>query len=112
MKPRRPVHLCHAVGCPIAVPPRLLMCRRHWYSLPRDLRDAIWGTYRPGQEVDKNPSAAYVLAQMRAVNYVAVREGHMTSAEATARAMRAQRLADAEARRLAPTAAAEEGGAS
>ena len=26
----------------------LLMCRRHWYMVPKPLRDAIWQTYRDG----------------------------------------------------------------
>lgn len=35
-------------------------CRTHWYMLPKQLRDAIWRTYKPGQEVGMNPSASYV----------------------------------------------------
>ena len=35
-------------------------CREHWFRLPKRLRDRIWATYRPGQEVDKRPSAAYL----------------------------------------------------
>ena len=53
-------HRCHAVGCDVAVPPKMFMCRRHWYMLPKRMRDAIWATYRPGQERDKNPSAEYL----------------------------------------------------
>jgi hypothetical protein len=35
-------------------------CRRHWFSLPKRLRDRIWLTYRPGQEADMSPSMAYL----------------------------------------------------
>lgn len=35
-------------------------CRKHWFSLPKRLRDRIWETYRPGQEVNLTPSAEYL----------------------------------------------------
>lgn len=53
-------HLCHAHDCASAVPPRMLMCRHHWFSLPRAVRDAIWHEYRPGQERTKDPSDRYL----------------------------------------------------
>lgn len=37
-------------------------CRPHWFTLPKPLRDRIWATYRPGQEVTKTPSPAYLEA--------------------------------------------------
>lgn len=66
-------HECHAHGCNVAVPPSMFMCRRHWYSLRKPLRDAIWREYRPGQEDDKNPSARYMAIQRLAVAEVAFR---------------------------------------
>lgn len=58
-------HTCHWPGCPVEVPPKLWGCRPHWYALPVGLRSAIWKAYRPGQEIDKNPSREYVaVAQM------------------------------------------------
>jgi hypothetical protein len=66
-------HLCHADGCRIPVPPRMFMCRGHWYSLPKPLRDAIWATYRPGQEVRKDPSPEYLAAAQAAIGYLAAR---------------------------------------
>jgi len=53
-------HECHHPTCSLEVPPRLLACRPHWFSLPKRLRDAIWAAYRPGQETDKQPSTAYL----------------------------------------------------
>ena len=55
-------HTCHHPRCELEVPPRLLACRAHWFQLPRHLRQAIWDAYRPGQEVDKEPSDAYLEA--------------------------------------------------
>ena len=60
-------HVCHATGCKVSVPPKMFMCRRHWYRLPKSHRDAIWATYRPGQEITKTPSAEYLLVARAAV---------------------------------------------
>ncbi len=68
-------HTCHATGCRAAVPPAMFMCKRHWFSLPRRLRAAVWATYRPGQGRDWRPSHAYCEAARAAVRYVAEREG-------------------------------------
>ena len=56
---------CHRPGCNAEVAPRLVACSGHWFELPRNLRDAIWATYRRGQEIDKNPSAEYLDAADR-----------------------------------------------
>lgn len=42
------------------VAPRLLMCKPHWYSLPRATRDAIWREYVPGQELSRRPTFRYL----------------------------------------------------
>lgn len=55
-------HHCHWPGCPRKVPPAIWGCKEHWYKLPRDLRDRIWKSYRPGQERTKTPSREYVAA--------------------------------------------------
>lgn len=55
-------HTCHWPGCQTEVLPRMWGCRHHWFSLPRRLRDRIWATYVPGQEVTKTPSAEYLEA--------------------------------------------------
>jgi len=41
-------HLCPAAGCHRHVSPDRLMCRPHWYQVPRPLRDAVWATWRCG----------------------------------------------------------------
>lgn len=55
-------HECHWPGCDKQVPPAMWGCKAHWFALPKVLRDRIWATYRPGQEKDLTPSAAYLAA--------------------------------------------------
>lgn len=68
------LHACHWPNCSKQVPPAIFMCRAHWFSLPKDIRDRIWMTYVPGQEETKTPSAAYLAvareAQAFARNHV------------------------------------------
>lgn len=67
-------HTCHAENCTVPVPPKMLMCRRHWYMVPVALRRAVWAEYRPGQEIDKRPSADYMAVQRAAIEAVAEKE--------------------------------------
>lgn len=53
-------HHCHWPGCEAAVPAAQWGCRRHWMMLPKYLRDQIWLAFRPGQEISKTPSIAYL----------------------------------------------------
>jgi transcriptional regulator with XRE-family HTH domain len=53
-------HHCHWPGCEAQVPPAMWGCKAHWFKLPKALRDRIWRTYAPGQEVDMTPSAEYL----------------------------------------------------
>jgi hypothetical protein len=62
-------HTCHWPGCKVEVPPRLWGCREHWFRLPKAIRDRIWATYVPGQEVRKDPSAAYLAVAAEAERY-------------------------------------------
>lgn len=66
-------HTCHWPGCPRKVPPKMWGCREHWFALPKALRDEIWRTYRPGQEITKTPSQDYLMAA-RAVQDWIVRQ--------------------------------------
>lgn len=67
-------HTCHAKDCPKIIPPKLLMCLKHWRMVPLELQRAVWATYRPGQEVDKRPSAEYLEAARAAISAVAAKE--------------------------------------
>lgn len=53
----------------------MFMCRRHWFTLPKSLRDRIWDTYRPGQCDDMNPSQDYCIAAKACVIFIAEIEG-------------------------------------
>lgn len=53
-------HECHWPTCDAQVPPAMWGCKKHWMRLPKRLRDEIWATYVPGQEVDLDPSDAYL----------------------------------------------------
>jgi hypothetical protein len=68
-------HSCHAEGCNRQIPPKMLMCYPHWKMVPRPLQLAVWREYRPGQEIDKRPSDAYMEVQHAAVAAVAEKEG-------------------------------------
>ena len=67
-------HHCHARGCMVATRPEMLMCRRHWFMVPKPLRDRVWATYRPGQCDDKQPSAAWFAVANAAIAAVASKE--------------------------------------
>jgi hypothetical protein len=56
------VHGCHWPGCERRVSPRWWGCREHWQALPVALRQRLWATYRPAQEIGRRPSAAYLEA--------------------------------------------------
>lgn len=49
------------------VAPRLLMCPAHWRQVPRSLQAAVWRHYRPGQEIDKQPTPEYRAAARAAI---------------------------------------------
>lgn len=55
-------HTCHWPTCTTPVPPAMWGCKKHWFMLPKRLRDEIWRTYRPGQEITKDPSDDYLAA--------------------------------------------------
>jgi hypothetical protein len=63
-------HLCHATGCKTPVPPRMFMCKPHWFQLPKRFRDAIWNAYVPGQEQRKDPTLEYLDAAQAAIRYM------------------------------------------
>ena len=90
-------HTCHAPGCRRIVEPKLFACRRHWVALPKTLRDAIWRDYRPGQEIDKRPSASYLAVQTMARAFLAFKPHNevaaLTCANLVIDSMRWRRLA-------------------
>lgn len=71
-------HLCHATDCKTAVPPKMLMCRKHWRMVPRELQEDVWDAYEEGQENRKDPTTTYLKAARAAINAVATKEGKAT----------------------------------
>jgi hypothetical protein len=45
------VKSCPVNGCETPVDRSMLMCRRHWFSIPKDLRDDVWRTYGNGRGI-------------------------------------------------------------
>lgn len=68
-------HLCHAEGCSVEVPPKMLMCLRHWRMVPQVVQREVWRHYVPGQEIRKDPTREYLAAMKNAIEAVADREG-------------------------------------
>ncbi len=66
-------HECHWPDCTEQVKPAVWGCRKHWFMLPKELRDEIWRAYRPGQEGDQRPSRAYLDAARKVQAWIAAR---------------------------------------
>jgi len=58
-------HKCHWPTCNTEVSPSLWGCKKHWFKLPKRLRDMVWATYKPGQEITKTPSRAYLAVVLK-----------------------------------------------
>lgn len=47
-------NFCAVSDCDKTIPRSMLMCRSHWFSVPKVLRDQVWDTYhRNGVLSDK-----------------------------------------------------------
>lgn len=75
------MHTCHAIECKVQVKPAMLMCKRHWFSVPKAIRDAVWANYRSGQEGDWKPSKEYCEAAKLAVRAAAEKEGRKVTGQ-------------------------------
>jgi hypothetical protein len=40
---------CPVPGCRAQIDSSRLMCRSHWYLVPKQIRDRVWATWRSGQ---------------------------------------------------------------
>jgi hypothetical protein len=62
-RPRQsPVSRCDAPGCNEPIKRGMLMCRAHWFRLPRELRLAISTTWAARRTAGMAPWSANVLA--------------------------------------------------
>ena len=73
-------HTCHWITCNVAVPPKMWGCKKHWFKLPLALRREVWRNYRPGQEIDKNPSRAYIETALKVRRWI---EGEIAAGRQT-----------------------------
>lgn len=64
-------HECHWPACGQQVPPAMWGCRKHWFTLPKRLRDAVWDAYVPGQEQRMDPSTAYLAVAREVQDWIA-----------------------------------------
>lgn len=64
-------HHCHWPGCEKQVPPAMWGCKQHWFQLPLRLRNRIWATYEPGQEIDLTPSDEYLAVAQEVQDWIA-----------------------------------------
>jgi hypothetical protein len=69
-------HTCHAIGCSEEVPPKKLMCLRHWRMVPDELKVKVYEAYVVGQCDTKKPSRIYLEYARRAIT--AVRQAEET----------------------------------
>jgi hypothetical protein len=51
-------------------------CWLHWLKLPKRLRNRIWATYCPGQEITKTPSESYIEAARAVQQWIEKQENH------------------------------------
>lgn len=68
-------HTCHAIACDVPVPPAMLMCKPHWFRVPRALRNDVWREYENGI------TRAYCAAAKAAVVAVAEKEGRTVTGD-------------------------------
>lgn len=62
-------HECPVEGCTKQLPSHILMCKPHWFSVPKDLRDAVYAAYQGGaglftEEYKEARDAAIAAAEM------------------------------------------------
>jgi hypothetical protein len=70
-QPQTRRHGCHWPNCDEQVRPSMWGCKRHWFKLPKVLRDKVWATYVPGQEERLDPSEAYLAVALEVQRWIA-----------------------------------------
>jgi len=72
-------HTCHARNCPVVTDPKVLMCKKHWFMVPKNLRDNVWNTFkRRGRDVAGPGWRAYLDAADAAILNVFIQEKEST----------------------------------
>jgi hypothetical protein len=68
-------HTCAAEGCQRMVQTTMLMCREHWYQVPKPIRDRVWAAYnnlQRAQHAEEALSLRDEIAALRVVQAEAV----------------------------------------
>lgn len=65
------MHKCRAIGCNKEIALTLLMCRSHWYMVPKAIRAAIWAT---APRFGRTPSTTYAINVRTAITAVQLAE--------------------------------------
>jgi hypothetical protein len=63
-------HTCHWPSCKTQVPPAMWGCKKHWFRIPKALRDEIWMEYAIGQEMRMDPNAEYLEIAQRVQDWI------------------------------------------
>lgn len=50
-------HKCPVPACGVQVPTSRLACPRHWFMVPKDLRDEVWAAYKEEPHSDRHMAA-------------------------------------------------------
>lgn len=50
---------CPVIGCTNQRSHDQLLCRGHWFSVPKELRDRIWNLYRSAQGSEAHRAAVF-----------------------------------------------------
>ena len=61
-------HECPANGCTAAVSGSMLMCRPHWYMVPKPLRNAVYSAWADGDGAGTPAHGAAILAAVQSVD--------------------------------------------
>jgi hypothetical protein len=68
---------CPVEGYPKSRGDRQLMCKRHWYMVPKELRDRVWETARRMWADDEDGLEDWIEAKDAAIAVVEMREGEL-----------------------------------
>lgn len=61
-------HTCHVPHCGVEVPPKFLMCGRHWRFVSSQTQQRVYRHYQPGQEEGRHhPTKAWFDAADQAI---------------------------------------------
>ena len=52
----------------------MFMCKKHWFKLPKAMRDEVWDAYVPDQEDRMDPTDEYIEVAQRCIDYIAQKE--------------------------------------